>query len=116
MKKIILIFSAALFCFVSYGQVEPEIKIITAQISEVKGIIEYRDMKEVEKPTTEKYVIVHNGKDNISLCHVGVKQVLTTGQPYMEVFETEAEARLRYKELSGKEVELIEVDPIIIKK
>ena len=93
-----------------------EIKIIPEQIIEVKGIAEYRDKKGVEKPQTEKYVIVHNGKDNISLCHVEEKQILCTGQPYMEVFETEAEASLRYKELSGKEPELLEAEPIIIKK
>ena len=49
---------------------------------------------------------------------IGIKQVCTTGQAYMEVFETEAEAILRYKELSGKEIEPIEIikEPVIIKK
>ena len=72
-------------------------------ISKPKGLAEYRDKKGVTKPLTEKFVIVHNGKDNISLITVSTKQVLTTGQPYMEVFETEKEAKSRYKELTGKE-------------
>ena len=93
-------------------------KIVIEQISKVKGLVEYRGKIGVTKPETEKYVIVHNGKDHISLVHVSDKQVLDTGQPYMEVFETEEEAKSRYKELSGKiydeEIKLIE-EPIIKK-
>lgn len=57
---------------------------------------------EIKGHTKTKYVIAHNGKDVFHFTKVEVGQEMGTGQPYVEVFDTEKEAGERLNELSGE--------------
>lgn len=61
-------------------------------------------MKELKDQKETKYVIVHNKVDVFELITVNVGQVMTSGQPYMEVFSEEKKAGSRLNELSGKKL------------
>jgi hypothetical protein len=50
-------------------------------------------MKKLMHPETTKYVICHNGNDVFHYSVVEPNDGLTTGQPFMEVFDTEEEAK-----------------------
>ena len=43
-----------------------------------------------------KYVVCHNGIDVYQFCVVEPGQQLTTGQPFMDIFDTEAEMLTAY--------------------
>lgn len=51
----------------------------------------------------DKYVICHNNADVIHCVHVRQGNVLVTGQPNVEQFDTLEEAKLRVNEIANDE-------------
>lgn len=51
----------------------------------------------------DKYVICHNNADVIHCVHVKQGNVLVTGQPNVEQFDTLEEAKLRVNEIANDE-------------
>lgn len=51
----------------------------------------------------DKYVICHNNTDVIHCVHVRQGNVLVTGQPNVEQFDTLEEAKLRVNEIANDE-------------
>jgi hypothetical protein len=51
--------------------------------------------------TSTKYVVAHNGADVFHIVKLEVGQELSSGQPYVEAFDTEEELSLKLADLSG---------------
>lgn len=58
-------------------------------------------MKEIKKPAKKIWYIAHNDNDIFHYSSLETNQVVTTGQPYLEQFTTEAKMETRLKELNG---------------
>jgi hypothetical protein len=50
-------------------------------------------MNTLKYPLTTKYVVIHNGEDFCKCVTVKPDQEFLTGQPFMDVFDSEEEAR-----------------------
>lgn len=53
-------------------------------------------MLSIEYPETTKHIIAHNNKNIFHYVVVTSRNCFTTGQPYMDIFDTEDEARAAY--------------------
>ena len=53
-------------------------------------------MNELNYPETTKYVIAHNGEDVYSYNVVEPLNCFSTGQPFMEIFNSEEEAKEKF--------------------
>lgn len=58
-------------------------------------------MKEIKKPTKKTWYIAHNNNDVFHNGSIEKHQVVTTGQPYLEQFNTEEKMQTRLMELNG---------------
>lgn len=59
-------------------------------------------MEEYKNTTTEnKYYLAHNGQDIFHNGELLPLQVVATGQPFLEIFNTEQELNNRLNELQG---------------
>ena len=50
-------------------------------------------MNILKYPQTAKYVVIHNGENYCKCVKVEAGQEFITGQPFMDVFDTEEEAK-----------------------
>lgn len=50
-------------------------------------------MNQINYPQTTKYIIAHNGKDVFSFNVIEPQNCFSTGQPFMEIFNTIEEAK-----------------------
>lgn len=56
-------------------------------------------MPSIEHPETTKYVIAHNNNDVFHYAVVDPQNCFASGQPYMEVFNSEEEARAAFPQV-----------------
>jgi hypothetical protein len=66
-------------------------------------------MHELKHPEKTKYVVAHNGNGLMHYAKVEPQNCFKTGQPFMEVFDSEEEAKERFPE-SFKELNLSPFD------
>lgn len=50
-------------------------------------------MNELNYPQTTKYIIAHNGEDIFSFNTIEPQNCFSTGQPFMEIFDSKEEAK-----------------------
>jgi hypothetical protein len=50
-------------------------------------------MNELNYPETTKHVIAHNGEDTFVYVMIEPQNCLSTGQPFIEIFDCEEEAK-----------------------
>jgi hypothetical protein len=64
-------------------------------------------------PETAKWVVAHNGNDIFHLSEVQPQNCFATGQPFLEVFNTQEEALIAFPQLSAQFVEETELFDLI---
>ena len=65
-------------------------------------------MHEINNPETTKHVVAHNGNDVYHYCVVESQNYFRTGQPYMEIFDSEEEAKKAFPQCFSTEEQLEE--------
>ncbi len=55
-----------------------------------------------------RFVVAHNGKDIYHAVEIDALQFVSTGQPFLEVFDTEKEALKKFPKVKFREEEEIE--------
>lgn len=53
-------------------------------------------MNELNYPETTKWVVAHNNEDIFIATQIEPQNCFSTGQPYMEIFDTEEEAKAAF--------------------
>lgn len=61
-------------------------------------------MPSIEYPETTKYVIAHNNKDVFHYNIVEPQHCFASGQPYIEAFDSEKEAKKAFPHAFPKEI------------
>jgi hypothetical protein len=56
-------------------------------------------MKELMHPETTKFVVCHNGEDVFHYSIVTPEDGLVTGQPFMDIFDSEEEVKVAFPNL-----------------
>jgi hypothetical protein len=64
-------------------------------------------------PESTKWVVAHNSNDVFCLSEVQPQNCFATGQPFMEVFDTQEEALIAFPQLSAQFVEETELFDLI---
>ena len=55
-------------------------------------------MNELKYPETTKYAVAHNGEDVFHYAVVEPNLSFSSGQPFMEIFDSEEEAKKKFPE------------------
>ena len=56
-------------------------------------------MNTIQNSQEEKWVVCHNGLDIFHIVHIKIGGILFSGQPIMELFDTEEQAVVKVKEI-----------------